>query len=170
MIDADLRNPELTRQMGGEATAGLLHLLASMATLPEATMPLPKTSLRFVPTVLKQRIANTSDLLACDRMRAILEEARQNYEQVIIDLPPLGPVSDSRAISPHIDAFILVVKWGGTRIEVLEEAIASFGPAADKIIGVVLNKVDFHELRKMEGTSQGYYYNKHYAKYGYTYS
>lgn len=170
LIDADLRNPELTRQMGGEATAGLLHLLASMATLPEATMPLPKTSLRFVPTVLKQRIANTSDLLACDRMRAILEEARQNYEQVIIDLPPLGPVSDSRAISPHIDAFILVVKWGGTRIEVLEEAIASFGPAADKIIGVVLNKVDFHELRKMEGTSQGYYYNKHYAKYGYTYS
>lgn len=63
-----------------------------------------------------------------------------------------------------------MVKWGGTRIEVLEEAIASFGPAADKIIGVVLNKVDFHELRKMEGTSQGYYYNKHYAKYGYTYS
>jgi polysaccharide biosynthesis transport protein len=170
LIDGDLRNPELTRQMGADATAGLLHVLANMATLPEATLAVPKTTLRFVPTILKQRIANTSDLLACDRMRAILEEARQKYDQVIIDLPPLGPISDSRAISPLIDAFILVVKWGDTRFEVVEEAIGSFGAAADKIVGIVLNKVDFHELRNMDGTSHGYYYNKNYAKYGYTYS
>jgi hypothetical protein len=53
---------------------------------------------------------------------------------------------------------------------VIEDALTHFGIASEKIVGVVLNKVNFHQLREMDPFSQGYYYNKHYAKYGYTYS
>jgi succinoglycan biosynthesis transport protein ExoP len=103
-------------------------------------------------------------------MQAVLSVARPEFDQILVDLPPLGPVSDARAISPLVDAFILVVNWGHTRFDVIEQALAHFGVASDKIVGVVLNQVDFHELGDMEPFSQGYYYNKHYAKYGYTYS
>jgi polysaccharide biosynthesis transport protein len=103
-------------------------------------------------------------------MRNILEDVRKEFQQIIIDLPPLGAVSDARAVSPMIDAYIVVANWGHTRFEVLDEAIANLGIAADKIVGVVLNKVDFTALYNMDAYSHSYYYNKNYAKYGYTYA
>ena len=62
--------------------------------------------------------------------------------------------------------FILVVNWGCTRFDVLEQALNEFGIAAEKIVGVVLNKVNFREL---DIDTPGYYHNEHYVKYGYSY-
>jgi polysaccharide biosynthesis transport protein len=170
LIDADLRNPELTRRLSPDAKSGLLELMANTMPLSQVTRVVSDDKLCFVPAVLRQRIANSGDLLGSERMQAVLSSARPKFDQLLVDLPPLGPVSDARAISPLIDAFILVINWGETRFDVIEEALARFGIASDKIVGVVLNKVNFHELRDMDPFSQGYYYNKHYAKYGYTYS
>ena len=170
LIDGDMRNPELSRQLAIDAKTGLLELIAGGIPLAKATRAIPETTLRFVPAVLQQRIANSSDLLASERMRTVLTEARKEFQHIIVDLPPLGPVSDARAIAPLVDAFIVVTKWGHTRFDVLEEAMANFGIAGDKIVGVVLNQVDYQVLRNMEAYSHGYYYNKHYSKYGYAYS
>lgn len=170
LIDADMRNPELSWRLGTDAKLGLLELIAGLAPLDKMIRPVSKGTLAFLPTVLQQRIANSGDLLASERMRAILEQARAEFDQVIVDLPPLGPVSDARAISPLVDAFVVVVKWGHTRFDILEDALANFGVAADKIVGVVLNRVDHSALSNMDAHSHGYYYNKNYAKYGYTYS
>jgi succinoglycan biosynthesis transport protein ExoP len=170
LIDGDMRNPELSRQLGTDAKHGLLELIAGTVSLNQAARAVPQSTLQFVPTILQQRIANSGDLLASTRMRSVLEEARRDFQNVIIDLPPLGPVSDARAISPLVDAFIVVIKWGYTRFDVLEEALVNFGIASDKIVGVVLNHVDYQHLRNSEPYSYGYYYNKNYAKYGYSYS
>jgi polysaccharide biosynthesis transport protein len=170
LIDGDMRNPTLSRQLGIDAKHGLLELIAGAESLDKTARAVPQSKLKFVPTILQQRIANSGDLLASARMRSVLAEARQNFENVIIDLPPLGPVSDARAISPLVDAFIVVIKWGYTRFDVLEEALINFGIATDKIVGVVLNHVDYQYLRNSEPYSYGYYYNKNYTKYGYTYS
>ena len=170
LIDADLRNPELSRRLSPDAKSGLLELMAGSMSLSQVTQRVSDGRLCFLPSVLRQRIANSGDLLGSERMREVLSASRPKFDQLIVDLPPLGPVSDARAISPLVDAFILVVNWGNTRFDVIQEAIAHFGVASDKIAGVVLNKVNFHELRNMEPFSQGYYYNKHYARYGYTYS
>jgi succinoglycan biosynthesis transport protein ExoP len=170
LMDADLRNPELSRRLSPDAKSGLLELMANTMPLSQVTRVVSDEGLRFLPAVLRQRIANSGDLLGSERMQAVLSVARPEFDQILVDLPPLGPVSDARAISPLVDAFILVVNWGHTRFDVIEQALAHFGVASDKIVGVVLNQVDFHELGEMEPFSQGYYYNKHYAKYGYTYS
>jgi polysaccharide biosynthesis transport protein len=167
LIDADLRNPELSRRLGAGATCGLLELMAGSVPLTAATRVVSDSTLCFLPAVMRKRVANSGDLLASARMQAVLSAARHGFDHVIIDLPPLGAISDTRAISPLVDAFVLVVNWGRTRFDVLEEALADFGIAADKIVGVVLNKVDFREL---DAHSRGYYHNKHYSKYGYTYS
>ena len=167
LIDADLRNPQLTRRLGKDAKCGLLELMAGTAHLTEATRMVSDSRLCFLPAVMRQPIANSGDLLASERMHAVLTAARHGFDHVIIDLPPLGPISDSRAIAPLVDSFILVVNWGRTRCEVVEEALANFGMATDKIVGVVLNKVNFREL---DAYSHGYYYNVQYARYGYVQS
>jgi polysaccharide biosynthesis transport protein len=170
LIDADLRNPQLSRRLSPDANAGLLELMAGSVPLPQVMQSVADDRLWFLPAILRQRIANAGDLLGSERMQAVLSASRPKFDHVIVDLPPLGPVSDARAISPLVDAFILVVNWGHTRFDVIEEALVHFGIASDKIVGVVLNKVNFHELHNLEPFSQGYYYNKHYARYGYTYS
>jgi succinoglycan biosynthesis transport protein ExoP len=170
LIDGDLRNPELSRRLSPDAKSGLLELMTNTVSLSQVTRAVSDDRLLFLPAILRQRIANSGDLLGSERMQAILSDARPKFDQLLVDLPPLGPVSDARAISPLIDAFILVINWGHTRFDVIEEALTRFGAASDKIVGVVLNKVNFHELHNMDPFSQGYYYNKHYARYGYTYS
>ena len=170
LIDGDMRNPQLSRLLSPDAKIGLVELIAGKIAFPKVMRAISQSTLRFVPTVLQQRIANTADLLASDQMRTVLGEAKGVFDQVVIDLPPLGPISDARAMSPLIDAFVVVANWGHTRFEVLEDAIGNFGIAADKVVGVVLNKVDYNELRDMDAYSHGYYYNKNYAKYGYAYS
>ena len=146
LIDADLRNPALSRRLGPGAKCGLLELMAGSVSLAEATRVVSDTKLCFLPVVVRRRIANSGDLLASERMRTVLSAARHGFDHVIVDLPPLGPISDARAIAPLVDSFILVVNWGRTRFDLLEEALADFGIAADKIVGVVLNKVNFSEL------------------------
>jgi succinoglycan biosynthesis transport protein ExoP len=170
LIDGDMRNPELTRRVCADVKSGLVEAILGTTSITKVTHTFPHNGLAFVPTVLQQRIANTGDILASDRMRSILADARKDFQQIIIDLPPLGAVSDARAASPMIDAYIVVANWGHTRFEVLEEAIANLGIAADKIAGVILNKVDFTALYNMDAYSHSYYYNKNYAKYGYTYA
>jgi polysaccharide biosynthesis transport protein len=170
LIDGDMRNPQLSRQLAANAKHGLLELIAGAESLNGTARVVPGSTLQFVPTILQQRIANSGDLLASARMRSVLAEARDNFQNVIIDLPPLGPVSDARAISPLVDAFIVVIKWGYTRFDILEEAFVNFGIASEKIVGVVLNQVDYQYLRNSEPYSHSYYYNKNYAKYGYSYS
>jgi succinoglycan biosynthesis transport protein ExoP len=160
LIDADLRNPKLSRRLGAGVKYGLLELMAGKVALNQATRVVPESQLCFLPAVVRQRIANSGDLLASEYMQTVLAAARDGFNHVIVDLPPLGPISDARAIAPLVDSFILVVQWGCTRVDVVEEALANFGNAADKIIGVVLNKAKFREL-------DAYYHDKNYAKYGY---
>lgn len=170
LIDADLRKPELSRRLGSGANRGLLEVIGGVDSLATATRNVDQSTLRFLPAVLHQRIVNSGDLLASDRMRTVLSDARRDFHHIIIDLPPLGPLSDALAISPLIDAFVLVVNWGQTRFDMIEEALANFSVASDKLVGIVLNKVNFRELRDRDAYSQGYYYNKQYSKYGYTYA
>jgi succinoglycan biosynthesis transport protein ExoP len=166
LIDADLRSAQLSRLLLKDAGYGLVELMAGSVPLNQATRILSGSKLCFVPTVLRRRIANSGDLLASERMQAVLTAARHGFDHVIIDRPPVGAISDARAIAPLVNTFILVVNWGGTRFDVVEQALTDFGIAADKIVGVVLNKVNFREL---DVYSRGYYHNEHYAKYGYTY-
>ena len=104
MIDADLRNPQLSRRLAADAKYGLLELMAGSVPLNQATRVVSDSKLCFLPAVLRRRIANSGDLLASERMHAVLTAARHGFDHVIIDLPPLGAISDARAIAPLVDA------------------------------------------------------------------
>jgi succinoglycan biosynthesis transport protein ExoP len=87
---------------------------------------------------------------------------------VIVDLPPIIPIVDVGATTHMIDAYVFVIQWGKTKIDVAEHALKSVSGVYDKLVGVVLNKVDVKKLSLFEGHSDYYdgYYGSYYAKYG----
>jgi succinoglycan biosynthesis transport protein ExoP len=171
LFDADLRNPSLSRRMvaadANGAQAGIVEVLAGQVALDAVLMVDPVTGLHLLPTVVKERIANTNDILTSAAMKQVLDHLRTLYDYVIIDLPPLGPVVDARAVAPQIDGFLFVIDWGRTKIDVVAEALQSSEAIRDRLLGAVLNKVNVKAMSKFETYKGSYYFNKYYSRYGY---
>lgn len=166
LIDADLRNPGSTRLLGSEAEVGLVDVVMDNVPIERALLTDPKTGLAFLPSVIKRRIPNSADLLASPAMTALLNKLTKQYEYVVIDLPPLGPVVDARAIASRISSFVLVVEWGRTSRRMVKSALLTETEITGKCVGAVLNKVDTKQLKlyRAYGSSEYYYsrYNNYY--------
>jgi succinoglycan biosynthesis transport protein ExoP len=168
LIDCDLRNPSLSRHVAPRATIGLLEVLSGNAAWDDAICRDPVTNLAFMPVILKSPLANSSELLASDDMKKLFEHLRDHFDYIMVDLSPLVPIVDVRSALSFVDAYVLMIEWGATAIETVERAVHSAKAVSDKMIGVVLNKVDFNSLGRFDGEPGKYYYkNKLYARYGY---
>ena len=99
----------------------------------------------------KVRPVHTADLLSSEAMRKLLEDAKEKYDYVIVDLPPILPVIDVHACAHLFDAFALVVEWGRTSIDDLDNAFGAAPLVHERLLGVVLNKVDAKAMRRIEG-------------------
>jgi polysaccharide biosynthesis transport protein len=168
LIDCDLRNPSLTRSLAPHAKLGLLDMISGKASLDEVAWTDPDTNLVVVPTVLPSRLAHSSDILASEAMRKLFDQLRQSFDYVIVDLSPLAPVVDVRAMSHLVDSFLFVVEWGRTKVDVVEHALTVARSVHENLLGVVLNKVDLAALGRYESYRGNYYHNRYYARYGYT--
>ncbi len=166
LIDADLRNPGTTRAIGRHADAGLVEAVMEGRPVRDLLLVNQKTKLAFLPAVVKRRIPHSSELLASMGMAQVLSAATQHFDYVILDLPPLGPVVDARAIASKVDGFIFVVEWGKTARHVVRQTLRNEPTIAEKCLGVVLNKVDIEKMRLYrEYGSSEYYYSRYSAYY-----
>jgi polysaccharide biosynthesis transport protein len=117
------------------------------------------TGLSFLSSGTDVHVAHSDEVLSSEALRSLVEQLRQQYDYVILDLPPLAPVVDVRAATQIIDAFILVVEWGRTRIGSVRRHVDAEPEVYERVLGVVLNKVDTKMLRR---------HQSHYEKlYGY---
>jgi non-specific protein-tyrosine kinase len=91
-------------------------------------------------------------VLKLPRFGALLQEARQHYDYVVVDTPPLLPFADCRVIERWIDGLLVVVAAHQTPRKLLAEALDSTDPT--KLVGLVLNKDDHQALQY----SHAYYY------------
>jgi succinoglycan biosynthesis transport protein ExoP len=168
LVDCDLRNPSLTRALAPGATSGILELIAGKAKFDDVVWTDPATKLLFIPAVVQSRLAFSSDILASEAMRRYFEKLRASYEYVIVDLSPLAPVVDVRAISHLVDSFLFVVEWGRTDFDMAEHALDMAPGVHKNLLGVILNKVDMNAIGRYEAYRGNYYYKRYYARYGYT--
>lgn len=168
LVDCDLRNPALTRRLAPDATVGILDVIAGKVTIEEVTWTDPATRMSFVPAVLKTRLAHTSEILASAAMRKMFEDLRDRFDYVIVDLSPLAPVVDVRAMTHLADSFVLVIEWGRARIEIVEQALRATPGVYENLLGAVLNKADVNALGRYETAAGNRYYKRYYARYGYT--
>jgi succinoglycan biosynthesis transport protein ExoP len=156
LVDADLRNPSLTRTLGYIEAPGLLDLVADKSSFDDLVINDAKH--RFdVLSASTRRASNSSDILNSPAMKQMLKAAKNDYDYVLVDLPPILPVVDVKAAAHLFDAFVLVVEWGSTSTDELLKAVASSPIVSERLLGAVLNKADEGVMRRFEGYSDRRY-------------
>ncbi|RWC40791.1 MAG: polysaccharide biosynthesis tyrosine autokinase [Mesorhizobium sp.] len=148
LIDGDLRNPGLSRGLGMEAEQGLMEAVVNGQTWQSVGKIDRQTKLAIIPAVLRGHFSHTSELLSSAGMRRFIENAKETFEYIVVDLPPLGPVVDAKAFAPLVDGFVLVTEWGRTPRAMVRSMLESEPYVANKIVGAVLNKVELKKLAK----------------------
>ncbi|MCA1426780.1 MULTISPECIES: polysaccharide biosynthesis tyrosine autokinase [unclassified Bradyrhizobium] len=167
LIDADLRNPSLSRALIPDAKAGLVDMVGNKARLEDVVAVDPQTQLAILPAGATSRLLHTNEILASKPMRDLVAALRTKYDYVVLDMPPMAPVVDVRVTTHFVDSYIFVVEWGKTKIDVVRHNLRGAPEIQDKLLGVVLNKADTKLLSRYESYHGRYYYQKYYARYGY---
>jgi succinoglycan biosynthesis transport protein ExoP len=165
LLDADIRNPGATRAMARHAAEGLLEVLLEGRSVQDVLLRDEKTHLAFLPTVVKQRVHHSSELLTSAQMHKLLAEASSAFDYIIVDLPPLGPVVDARAMAGRIDGFIFVTEWGKTARRAVRNTMENEVHIRKKCLGVILNKVDTEKLKLYRAYGSSEYYHSRYTRY-----
>jgi polysaccharide biosynthesis transport protein len=165
LVDADLRNPILSHQLAPNAKAGLIEILSDKVPLSDVLWTDATRRLAFLPTVLKTRLAYSSEFLASTATKTLFGALAQYYDYVIADLSPLTPVVDVRATTSFVHSYVYVIEWGRTNAAIVEHALDAARSIHDNLLGVVLNKADFDVLNRY-GDYRGSYYRRYYAHYG----
>ncbi|WP_447603215.1 CpsD/CapB family tyrosine-protein kinase [Nitrospira sp. Nam80] len=139
LIDADLRDPHLHEMFGIGDCAGLADYLLDDTPIEDLLIH-PGIG-RFVLLPGGRSVSHSAEALTSPKMIALTEEFKHRYESrfIIYDLPPLLRTSDVLAFAPYIDALLLVVEEGRTKVEDLERAL-SLVKQSTPVLGTVLNK------------------------------
>jgi succinoglycan biosynthesis transport protein ExoP len=109
-------------------------------------------------------VANTDRILSSSEMKRLFDVLKAQYEYIIVDLSPLAPVVDVRATTDLIDAYVFVVEWGMTKVEMVQQTLAQAGRVYSNMLGVVLNKVNMSAIRRYDA-EHGLYYSTYYSTY-----
>jgi capsular exopolysaccharide synthesis family protein len=163
LIDADLRNPTLTRSLGYGGAPGLLNLVTDKSEFDDLVITDSKYKFDFLPSATRIKPTNSSDVLNSPAMKEMLRAAKSNYDYVLVDLPPILPVVDVKAAAHLFEAFVLVVEWGSTSTDEIVKAVNASPILSERLLGAVLNKADETVMRRFEGYSDrryAYYTNE----------
>ena len=139
LIDTDLRRPRIAALWNLDNAAGLTDALAGRADVDDITHYVdPEGMLRVITS---GRIPpNPSEVLGSQRMLQLVADLTRDA-MVIMDAPPLSPVTDAAILAAHADGALLVVGTGKTTIDALQHATESLSRVNAKPLGVVMNRV-----------------------------
>lgn len=140
LVDADLRRQSASLReylaLGNGSSPGLVDaILNPELNLQKVVRRVAPLNLSFVLT--GSATATPYEMLSSPRVGMLLDEARQDYDYVIIDAPPVVPVSDCRVLAKRVDGFLMVVAAHQTPRGMLAESLDMLGP--EKTIGIVYN-------------------------------
>ena len=156
LLDGDLRRPGCHRALGLENDRGLSNFLAGQADLGGVIHALDAPRLFFVPA--GPAAPNPAELVGSVRMRDTLEELRDAYDFIILDSPPVLPVTDAVILAREADGVVLVVKGDDTPRELVRRARDLLIQANPHLLGAVVNNVDV-------GWGGLYFYSRYYGGY-----
>jgi capsular exopolysaccharide synthesis family protein len=162
IIDTDMRRPRLHRSFGVPNQNGISTVIVGKTTLEEA---IKRTDVPNLDVLTCGPVPpNPSELLHTDRFGVVLADCARLYDRIILDSPPTSAVTDPAVLGNLSDGVVLVVKAGETTRESALHARRQLGSAKARLIGVVVNAIDF------SNPAYGYeYYYRNYYRYGYTY-
>ena len=138
IIDSDLRMPSLADYVGIETDKGLSHVLAGDATLTESIVRLEPAGLHILPGGDARQ--DVAELISGPKFKDILNEAREMFDYIIVDAPPLGIFTDATVLINHADGAMLVVRANRTLYSAIDRILEPL--PKDRMLGVILNQSD----------------------------
>jgi len=149
------------------AANGVFDVVSKKVSVEEAILKEPKSNVSFLPAGKRVPEFLTSETLGGESISKLFEALRHNYNYILVDLPPLAPIVDVRASTHFVDAYLLAVEWGHTKIELVGQSLKSAPRIYDNLIGTILNKTDMDTIARYDNSGR-YDRNSHYSRYGYT--
>nr|WP_276606872.1 polysaccharide biosynthesis tyrosine autokinase [Nakamurella flava] len=139
LIEADLRRPRVADYLDLEGGVGLTNVLAGQAELDDVLQPWGVGGLSVLPSGSVP--PNPSELLGSHSMQELLQSMRLIFDIIIIDTPPLLPVTDAAILAAHADGAIVVVRCSKTTRNQLAQSKLTLEAVDARIFGFVLNMV-----------------------------
>jgi capsular exopolysaccharide synthesis family protein len=154
LVDADMRRPSVHKALRLTNDRGLSQLLAGQARMREVVQRTHDPNLLVITA--GRTPANPSELLASDRMRALVSGLEGGpFDWVVVDTPPVLAVTDAVIVAPLVAAVTFVIGAEMTRWRLAERAVETVMSSHPRLVCAVLNKVDFQRNK--------YYYSRHYG-------
>lgn len=147
LIDADLRRPRMQEMFGLPAGEGLIDALTAVKS---ERLPVHQVTRNLWVLPSGRVMADPMSLLVSPAMRQLIDDARESFDFVIVDTPPVAILPDANVLAAMIDTTLLVVAAQSTPYPMVQRAADAVGP--NRILGVVLNRAE------RIGLSPGYGY------------
>jgi capsular exopolysaccharide synthesis family protein len=139
VIEGDLRRPRLLDYLGFEGSVGLTDVLVGRVEVDDVLQPFGRTGLRLLGA--GPIPPNPAELLGSANMERLVEDLSERFDYVLIDAPPLLPVTDAAVLSTIVDGAIVVVGAGVAQREHVRRALESLEAVNGSILGLILNRV-----------------------------
>jgi succinoglycan biosynthesis transport protein ExoP len=150
LVDADLKNPTISKVLAPNARSGLLEVLAGGQSWSEAVCRVANSEMLLIPTVPGPCPTGVSRIAMHDCFGQALHDVTKCFDYVIVDLSRVGAGGNTNFLAGKVDCILLVVEWGRTPREVVKDVLASNEAVANRCIGVIVNRVDLNRLRLYE--------------------
>lgn len=151
IIDSDLRMPSLTDYLGIETDKGLSDVLAGRVSLNDSIIKLEPAGLHLLTG--GEARTDVAELISGPTFKEILRQAREMFDYVIIDAPPLGIFTDATVLINHADGAMLVIRAGKTRYSNVDRILETL--PRERMLGVVLNQSE--DVLEESHYNYGYY-------------
>lgn len=169
LIDCDMRRPTLAEKLKIKSKPGLSNFLTGQSDTEGMIQycGIKQEEKAFHVIAAGENPPNPIELLSSKRMASVLKGLRKTYDYVILDLPPVGEVSDALAIAKETDGILLVVRQNYCDRLALSDTVRQFAFIDSKILGVVFNCTNEHGAKYEKGYYKRYYrsYYRRYRRY-----
>jgi len=155
LVDADMRKPRLHQVFENKNDIGLSSFLSGQASFEDLIKKTKIDNISFVSGGLHS--PNPSELISSHKMKEFIDKAKERFDFIIFDTPPIAVVTDAVILSKVVDGTIIVLESDKTGKRVLPRIDRMLSDAKARIIGIILNKISH-----MHGGY--YYYSQYYAE------
>lgn len=153
LVDCDFRNPT-QHKMFGVANKGVTNCISLGGNITDYIIESGIAGLQLLPS--GPVAPNPSEILGSQAFIDMLANLKENYDYVLVDTPPIMPVTDACVVASRVDGVILILESGAISPQIAKEATTRLKQAKAHILGAVLNKVDVGAGHY--GYGYGYYY------------
>lgn len=152
LIDADLRRPMVSEYLGLDANVGLTTALVGTVDVKNVLQPWGDDNLFVLAS--GQIPPNPSELLGSEQMKSMIVELEQSFDIIIIDAPPLLPVTDAAVLSQHVGGVVVVAGSQKLKLHDLKKSLTMLAMVNANLLGVVLNRLP---VKGPDAYAYGYY-------------